>query len=297
MRHTASKLNRTKLGPKLSCSQRKKIKRDLKIAAGTWTEQKPRKEVRAQKGVKATETSNRNVKTGDQTPQTSMAGKRKRSVIETPPKDAVNKKTKPSYSEVLAKKLAIYPANYPDTKLTEEDSFNLQRKMLEFFNPIENPGIQFHSCRIESGVFTVTCANQATQEWLVDCVRKIGKWKEVTLECKPASKVLNTTKIITRIPPVMKEDPMDLILQRIDSQNIDIGVRTEDWRILNIKSEPSGGKTVVLTVTDEELKKLKERRFTLFLGFEKIQFSVLDKKPPATECPEDTQSTPGQHSA
>uniref|UniRef100_A0A8D8Z2S2 DUF4780 domain-containing protein n=1 Tax=Cacopsylla melanoneura TaxID=428564 RepID=A0A8D8Z2S2_9HEMI len=280
LRVVASKLNRMHLAPKLSCAQRRKLKRQKKIAAGTWTLEKPSKQFDSHARGEPAGTNVLQNKTGDQTSSSSIAGERKRPAEHSPPRTSTeSKKTKFSHSESLVTKMAIYLEGYPNIKLSDEDAYNLQMKVLEHLDPtgVDN-GPQFYSCRIECGAFVVTCANQPTQKWLIDCVKKIGKWKELTLQVTLASKLLKpSTNVITKIPLVMKDDPMEIILQRIESQNIDLDIKTKDWRILNINLEPNG-KTVVFSVPDEILEKLKERRFGLFLGFEKIQFSVVDKK-------------------
>ncbi|KAI5709888.1 hypothetical protein M8J75_003940 [Diaphorina citri] len=189
--------------------------------------------------------------------------------------------------------MAVWLEGYPENKLTDEDANNLQEKMLDFIRPLENGnGPQFNNCRLESGVLVMTCVNQATQKWLIDCVAKIGKCGEIKLEVGVASKVLNTTKVITRLPKVMKDHPMEKVLQRLDIQNNDI--KTEDWRLINTKTE-SNVKTVVFLINEEELGKLKERGLSLYLGLEKIQFSIIEKKARAGDP--GPESTSGEHPA
>ncbi|XP_026683316.1 uncharacterized protein LOC113469653 [Diaphorina citri] len=277
VKHTASQLNRMHLRPKIKWSERRRLKREQKKAEGTWTEQKPKKQASKEtpqmKGVKTSETVTSQRKAGPSGVGT--PGNRPRSEETTPTKDAV-KKPRVNSSESLAIKMAVWLEGYPENKLTDEDANNLQEKMLDFIRPLENGnGPQFNNCRQESGVLVMTCVNQATQKWLIDCVTKIGKCGEIKLEVGVASKVLNTTKVITRLPKVMKDHPMEKVLQRLEVQNNDI--KTEDWRLINTKTE-SNVKTVVFLINEEELGKLKERGLSLYLGLEKIQFSIIEKK-------------------
>lgn len=139
---------------------------------------------------------------------------------------------------------------------------------------------------------TVTCVNKHTQKWFIDCVEDIKEWKGIRLHVGEARLVLNTTKVITRLPPEMNNRPIEGILQNLNVQNK--GIKTEDWRIINTKTE-STGKTVVFLLNDDEMRKLKERSLALYLSFSKISFTILEKKPKSTA--DGPENSSGQHSA
>lgn len=141
---------------------------------------------------------------------------------------------------------------------------------------------QFRDCRVEASVAVFTCADAESRSWLEEAVEAAGIWKGCRLRCAEAKKVLNVERVIMRLPALYKNARVERsdggVLSHIEKFN---GISTVDWRVLNVTQEETGKRTLVVSVTEKDLRKLKEKQLKLFLGFEQIQVKVLGKKPSA----------------
>lgn len=181
-------------------------------------------------------------------------------------------------------KMAVWLQGYPDVKLFESDRSDLLQKMEGHFRLLEDGnGPQFFNSRIENGRLVATCANIPTQRWFVDCVDAMRRWKGIPLKVGEAKFVPKRVehKVVTRIPSEMDNRPIQTILNNLNTQNK--GIESEDWSIVNIKEE-SKGRTVVFSLCDAELQKLKDRDLSLFLSFFKLSFSIIEQKAPRSNA-------------
>lgn len=285
IRETASGINRMHIDkPKYTCAQRRKYNKARKIAAGTWTEEKPsahkRKPLLTEKEVGAAPGTTKRSRSDGSTPPAKNPAKRHRTE-----KDTV------SFSEKLTSiRVAVILESYPDQVFAETDLMEFQNKLLDEMRPLPSgTGPQFRGCKVEGGAILLTCAEKHTQSWLQDCVAKMNLWKGEKLVMGLAKEILQTTKIITKLPPLFNNNKEEEVFKRLEMQNPMLS--TSDWRILNTKME-SSGKTIVVSVNKSGLSRLKESSMKLFLGFGQITLSVLEKTP----RPKDVEDIAGKSS-
>lgn len=283
LQHVASDVNRLHLNKKkLSGAQKRKVKIQMAIAAGEPV--KPRKK-----------RSNRTSETKE--PEGKLGPKRGRSEGSTPgstsgqpqkkPKSggspigrpSTSEKTGGSYSEALtALKMAITGKNYPEDKLTEEQSVRIQRAILgEIFKFTGGSGPQFKNSYFEKGVLFITCVNERARSWLMEVTPKLELWEGAVLKVGTAKDILKTTKVAVWVPTKLLEvkEPKQ-VLQLLKSQNS--GLKTEDWRIIN-NQEDQKGTTLVMTIDETSMKVLNSMGLKLYLGLTQLSFKVLGRQP------------------
>jgi Domain of unknown function (DUF4780) len=189
-----------------------------------------------------------------------------------------------SYSQALtAPKMAISLANYPEGKLTEEQTKLLQKSItLEILNSQPGQGPQIAGSYSQGGLLFVTCANEQAKTWLGEKIPGLQPWEGAALKVDEARKVVKTVRVVTWIPTEFvgerTRDPAQL-LQLLSVQNPDL--RTQDWRVVNSLSE-RGGQTLVLAMDEDALKDLSKRGFRAYFGLTQLTFRVAKK--PEGEC-------------
>ena len=300
IQHAASAMNRMKLDAKKRDSkyyrERRQRKKEKKIAEGTWQIRKPKPQIQTAQGRNPTETPKR-LRSEESTPSTSgVKHIAKKPRVLTPKSDIQKKEAKTmAYSEKAAAiKMAVCPENYPDFGISEDQSINLQRLILERIRPMKS-GLfpRFFDCRLEQAALVLACADLETRSWLEEEIKTLGTWEGQSLLCMDARRVINRSKILFRMPQVFNGTKVEKVLANVEQLN---AVCTSDWRVLNVNQEEAGS-TVVVSITDKDLNILKERQFKLFLGLGRIQVKVLSRKPADQVLKDGSEDTSNQPSA
>lgn len=177
-----------------------------------------------------------------------------------------------TYKQTLsAVKMAITLETYPETRLSEEQSKKIQLALTrEIWRSPAGEGPQIINSYAQGGVLFMTCANSSSRTWLLDTVPRLQPWEEANLRVGDAKDVVKTFRVVTWVPTDDLEikEPKQ-ILQLLEIQNKDL--KTEDWRILNSKSEKQG-LNLVLAIAENSLKDLAKRDFKAFVGLKEITF-------------------------
>lgn len=216
-----------------------------------------------------------------------MRGKRVRSEDEQSPSSTQDRakkgrhepaKEKPSTSAgvsykaaLTAVKLAIALETYPEAKLTADQAKKIQISLTkEIWKSKAGEGPQIVNSYPQSGVLFITCANNSSREWVLEKVPILKPWEGAKLRVGEARDVVRTVRVITWVPT----DDLDTtepkkILQLLEIQNKNL--KTEDWRLINSQSEKKGI-TLVLAMTEENLKDLAARNYKAFVGLKEITF-------------------------
>ncbi|KAI4469988.1 calpain [Holotrichia oblita] len=158
---------------RLSGAQRKKAMKARKMAAGTWTAEKPSK----------TKGTTERVDKADR-PKTS-GEKRPRSESKTPPTTTGAKRSKGeprptgSYSDTVSGiRRAVINRRHPDTVLTQEQSDLVQNTLADVLCDApasSTEPLQFYRTMFSAGVLWMTCANHGTAQWLESTVASLGE--------------------------------------------------------------------------------------------------------------------------
>lgn len=242
--------------------QEKLVLKQKKIASGSSTVTKPHKKV------------------ASAIPKTH---KRPRSVESTPSNSSVKQpsthRPKPkaqaqSSAEGMAiEKMAVTKSGFPDETIGEEDFAELQEALYVLLKPLpDGCSPRFMDNKLDGGAAVFYCANSYTRNWLVESVGKISPWKNVRLEVGEASNILNTTRVVTTLPPLFNERKVEEFLEKVNLQNQDVS--TADWRVLKATPDPKG-MTVVIALNQADLGKLKAKQMKLFVSFGQVQFKIL----------------------
>ncbi|KAJ8980511.1 hypothetical protein NQ317_007931 [Molorchus minor] len=170
-------------------------------------------------------------------------------------------------------KMAIAPTSYPEDKLTLEQAKQLQLAITkEIWKCEPGTGPQFAGSYPQTGVLIITCENEASKAWLKLKVPSLELWEGVSLRVDDAKEILKTNKVLVWVPTEFLEvrEPAR-ILQLLQTQNM--GLKTEEWRIIGSRSETQGI-TLVLGLDDKTLEELSKRGFKAYIGLTQITFRV-----------------------
>lgn len=263
--------------------EKKRRKKAEKKAAGTWV---PKNEWRRGKSPPG------------QTP------KRQRSEASTPSSTQSKQPEKrlkgqaSSYAEKLTSiRVAVVPQNFPEGRLGEDDSRELQEVLIVQMQPLSDgclPAFN-ETPRLENGGLVLCCASPETKVWLEGTVANCNPWKGMRLEVVDAKKVLNNHKVLVRIPPPFDKMKVEEVLSRI--QQHDTALSTKDWRVLSANMTGASGRMVVLALNETDFGKLRSRNLRVRLGLGQVQFQCCDRKPKGDSGePNGSKGRPGKSS-
>jgi hypothetical protein len=168
----------------------------------------------------------------------------------------------------------------------------LNTAMLRQWGDAKGGGPSFLGFLHKTGWILVTCANQASREWLVGEVPKLAPWPEAALSIIPEGELPKPATAITFIPDVEGASVKEaLSLLRIQNP----GLNTELWRVLGEKAE-KGGKVVTLALDEPSAEALRARDCIASLGFKNVTFRLRGgpnaPPPPATHSKPPTEAGP-----
>lgn len=187
-----------------------------------------------------------------------------------------------SYSQAVTQlKMAVVLEAYPDAKLSDEMMKSLKTSLTkEIFKskPEESP--KFTNYYGEKGVLYITCADEASRQWLVNKIS--GDLKEcigTPLRTGPFKEIVRSTKMTMWVSAELVDligatDPKSVItLLRTQNPNLPI----EDISVINSNVDKAGT-TIVLHVGESALKVLKEMGFKAHLGLSQVTFKILGRR-------------------
>ncbi|XP_029054562.1 uncharacterized protein LOC114881848 [Osmia bicornis bicornis] len=144
-----------------------------------------------------------------------------------------------SFSEALTaeRRLAIAPANYPESTLTEAQASAIEQEIVGALCGLKKGETMphFDECRFGGGLLLVTCAHTGAVEWLRATATSIRPWEGADLQVMDSHRLPRLKRMFTVIPgpPVATE----AILRMMEGQNP--GVRTNLWRVWSRKEGPN----------------------------------------------------------
>ena len=131
---------------------------------------------------------------------------------------------------------------------------------------------KFSECRHREGTLRITCADQATKDWLGGLTSQEEPWEGAKLRFVEAKNLPKPVRTMVWVPgPVLEPEK---IISRIAVQNE--GICTESWRVVDRKEDSKGQQLVVLMdqTSWDTLGKVDHRPY---LNFSRVAFKVLSK--------------------
>ncbi|KAL1447091.1 hypothetical protein WDU94_000568, partial [Cyamophila willieti] len=201
-----------------------------------------------------------------------------------------------TYSQAMTQlKMAIVLESYPEEKLSDVMLKSIKTSVTkEIFkaNPGELP--RFTNYHGEKGILYITCADEASRDWLLAKVR--GDLKDCVgapLRIGPSKEIVKSTKMTTWVSAelieLLGEKDHKGIITLIGLQNPTLP--TEDMTVITSHSDTSGT-TLVLFVGELGLKELRRMGFKAHLGLTQLTFKLIGKKDtPHTEGPSSQPTT------
>lgn len=265
---------------KLSGAQLRKLRKQQKIANGTWREQKPRRyDSRRSSGGESQTSydSRRSSGGGSQTSGNSIRWNesRKRSYEDTGTEPQVWKKIKesPGQSESVLR-MAVIDVRHPEITLNQDQADLIQERLITAMD--DTPGgsadsPQFTKTTFSGGVLWITCFNETTKTWLKRAIASMTDlWKGADLITVESKNLPKGVKVLARIPG--KEESVDLVRTRLEKQNP--GLLTGTWQLLSKKVEKDGH-YMAFTIDPASFEVLKRKQYRAFFKLGVITFKVL----------------------
>lgn len=258
---------------KLSGAQLRKLRKERKMAAGTWTTEKPpKKDHRHSKTTKENPGERKeDVKRGQE------GKKRPREDSKTPPQR--NKKPRKTqtgtYSEALTEfKMAVIDRRHPEVTLDQEQAELIQNKLVDAMDGTPTGSdclLQFARTTFSGGVLWMTCANENTKRWLMENVKNLGGlWEGADLTTVESKDLPKRPRVLVFIPKPVEEE--EKIRTRLGKQNA--GLRVGGWLLLSRKMEDAG--TILAYSIDEaSFGALERNRFRAYYRLGTVSFRVL----------------------
>jgi hypothetical protein len=162
-------------------------------------------------------------------------------------------------------RVAILNENYPEDKLSEEDQELILDRITGAFRTTPKGNLpQLRSYRLEGGALMYICAYQQSGQWLKNAMHGHKLRQGTTLRAKPV-------KMDLRTGDKQSKDTKEL-LQWI--RDLNPGLSTEDWRVLDKQPEPKGHRLILL-VDRDSAKAIKDAGHRVFTGLSEGVFKVL----------------------
>lgn len=248
---------------RLSGAQRKKLVKAQKIAAGTWTERKPR---------------SRPLQGGGAAPAVSSKRPQSGSPTKPNPKRARNAPAQTgSYRDAMTGiRMAVINANHPDTMLNQAQADLIQNKLVAAIDAIPvgeaSPRFQRYP-KFEGGILSIACADPPTENWLVSTVRGMEELGEgVSLTVVNTKDLPKRPKFLVWVPEPVEEA---VVRSRLEKQNA--GLSTVGWLLMSRKVEDRG-QTLAYSLDDKSAKVLEDSGFKLYFSLGRVTFKKLKEK-------------------
>lgn len=217
--------------------------------------------------------------------QTSKRGRSDSSTPDSAKNTVPNKRWKdqpgPSFSGVVTSiKMAVVPKDYPKSRLSEKEMELVQQALLARIEPDSESKPQFQGTKFEQGALMLYCRNLVTKIWLQDKTATLVPWEGAELKAVLAKDLIVSCRVIFEAPAELKKAKPSEILEKIEGQNG--GLLTKDWKVIHSK-ETTKGQTLVCVVDMASLAVLEARKMVIYIGFNSVRLTNLDKKKAGNE--------------
>jgi hypothetical protein len=97
--------------------------------------------------------------------------------------------------------MAVVLEEYPENKLTEEQSKEVQQAVLgEVWKCTPETGPQFKNSCANKVVAHITCANEKARSWLMEKIPHVQPWEGAVLRVGATRDIVKTTKVAMWVP-------------------------------------------------------------------------------------------------
>jgi hypothetical protein len=263
--HTVSEVGELRLAKKAlsGCAKRKlKKARARESEAGTGGIQQPGNVNAPKQGETLTDILKRPRSEGSTPTETARAPKR--------PRDS---KGPGNYKKALTNiKVAIFRETYPEDKLKEDD----QNSILEVLGEVlcrTSIGEISHlkSYRLEGGALIYMCADQQSDQWLVKAIDNHRLESRARLKATGARNLPKPIKGALRIRDKVAQNQEELLNW---IKNLNPGLSTEHWRVLDKQSEPKDQR-LILFIDRDSYATIKRTGHKIFTGLSQETVKVL----------------------
>jgi hypothetical protein len=193
-----------------------------------------------------------------------------------PPKKPGDSSEQGNYKEVLTNiKIAIFKETYPEDKLTEHDQESILEELPRVLRgtPIgELPHLEPY--RLEVGAlytYIYICANQQSGQWLVRAIDNHKLRSGARLKPIYARNLPKTIKVALRTRDKVAQTQNELLIW---NTNLNPGLHTENWRILDKQSDPKGQR-LILHIYQDSFVAIKKTVYKMFTGLSQGTVTVL----------------------
>ena len=259
---------------KLSGAQQRKLIKERKMAAGTWTEEKPQKMDRDKQtkvGVKEQTTGSKKGVEKDR-----EGKKRPREVTKTPTPRAFKKpRATGQYSEVASGlRMAVIDRRHPEVTLDQGQADLIQERIVDALDNAasssSNP-LQFARTTFSGGVLWMTCHNEATKTWVKEAVANLGNlWEGADLTAVESKDLPKRPRVLIFIPG--QEEEEGVVRPRLERQNP--GLRVGGWLLLSKKKEKEGT-FWAFSIDEASFSALQKNQFRAFYKLGRVNVKVL----------------------
>jgi len=188
----------------------------------------------------------------------------------------VEKKTRLDYAQVASRSLQVSVActENPERQITEGEMLHIRQKLVELTDMMprtsQAPGPQF----LKSGLVQGVCKDQTSLNWFKASVPRIEPFEGRCYEVMDLPEHLRPAKVRVWIPG--RPSRPQYVLQRLAFQNP--GLNSTVWRLLHrqVKAE---GQLLVLGVSQESLKKIRDMKGRAFLKLSQVTFEIPGQGP------------------
>lgn len=262
---------------KLSGAQRKKLIRERKMAAGTWTAENPAKQKRLEQkrrqggvGPSGEDNQKKRPRPDSQTPPSRPNVKRARNT----------EVSTGTYSETARGiRMAVINRRHPDVLMNQEQSELVQNAIVEaLYQTPSGSGsaLQFERTSFSAGVLSMTCANERTAHWLREAVSSLGSlWEGAELTVVNFKDLPVRHRVLVFVPGSVREEPAEF-RRRLQIQNPDL--RTQEWTLLSRNTEREGGQLLAFSVDEVSFRSLERTNFRAYYRLGRVLFTYLKKR-------------------
>ncbi|XP_031329836.1 uncharacterized protein LOC116160842 [Photinus pyralis] len=159
--------------------------------------------------------------------------------------------------------------------LSEEETGRLQTWILDRVDALAVGAVspKFTECRHRGGALLITCADQASVDWLRSELGSVAPWEGAKLRFVEAKNLPKPIRAHVWIPGAQVEP--EKILKRIEIQNA--GVTTSNWRVVDRKEDPKGQTLIVLMDQTSWEKMGATCNHRPYVNFTRVTFKLLSK--------------------
>jgi hypothetical protein len=171
--------------------------------------------------------------------------------------------------------------------LNEDDQTSILEALREVLRrtPIrELPHLK--SYRLEGGALIYMCADQQSGQWLIKTIDNHRLESGAWLNATDARNLLKPVKVALRIRDRVAQNQEELLRW---IKNLNPGLHTEHWRVLNKQPEPKGLRLILL-IDRDSYTYIKRTEHRIFTGLSQGTVKVL-RDPEAQSQQEDIESS------